>query len=55
MTLGVTGLWALAGAVVFGLILADIWTHPAGTQAAGNAIISLEKNSGNQLIGSTAK
>jgi hypothetical protein len=54
MTLGVTGIWALAGAVVFGLILADIWTHPAGTNAAGKAIIGLEKNTGNQLIGKAA-
>lgn len=49
--MGVVGFWTLAGAVVFGLILADIWTHPAGTNAAGNAIIQLEKNTGNQLIG----
>lgn len=51
MNMGVVGFWTLAGAVVFGLILADIWTHPAGTNAAGNAIIQLEKNTGNQLIG----
>jgi hypothetical protein len=54
VTLGVTGIWALAGAVVFGLILADIWTHPAGTTAAGSQIVSLEKNTGNQLIGKSA-
>lgn len=51
MTMGVTGFWALAGAVVFGLILADIWTHPAGTNAAGTAIVALEKNTGSQLTG----
>ncbi len=28
--LRVTGFWALTGAIVFGLIIADIWTHPAG-------------------------
>ena len=54
MTLGVTGFWAAIGAVVFGLILADIWTHPSGTNAAGTAIINLEKNTGNQLIGKAA-
>lgn len=54
MSLGVTGFWALAGAIVFGLILADIWTHPAGTSAAGTAIVNLEKNTGNQLIGKSA-
>lgn len=49
--MGVTGFWALTGAIVLGLIVADIWTHPSGTNAAGNAIINLEKNTGNQLIG----
>lgn len=49
--LRVTGFWALTGAVVFGLIIADIWTHPAGTNAAGNAVIALEKNTGSQLTG----
>ncbi len=52
--LRVTGLWTLAGAVVFGLILADIWTHPAGTKAAGSTVVSLEKNTGNQLLGKAA-
>lgn len=52
--LRVTGFWALTGAIVFGLIIADIWTHPAGTQAAGTAVTSLEKNTGNQLIGVAA-
>ena len=52
--LRVTGFWALTGAVVFGLIVADIWTHPKGTTAAGQQIVSLEKNTGNQLIGTAA-
>jgi hypothetical protein len=47
----VTGFWAAVGAVIMGLIVADIWTHPAGTNAAGKAITSLEKNTGNQLLG----
>lgn len=50
----VTGFWAAVGAVIMGLIIADIWTHPSGTNAAGNAVISLEKNTGNQLIGKSA-
>ena len=49
--MGVTGFWALTGAIVLGLIVADIWTHPAGTTAAGQQIVNLEKNTGNQLIG----
>lgn len=54
MTLGVTGFWTLMGAVVAGFIIADLWTHPAGTNAAGSAIIALEKNTGNQLSGRAA-
>jgi hypothetical protein len=50
----VTGLWTAVGAVILGLIVADLITHPSGTQAAGNEVISLEKNTGNQLLGSTA-
>lgn len=49
--MGVTGFWALTGAIVLGLIVADIWTHPAGTTAAGNQIVNLEKNTGAQLTG----
>lgn len=52
--LRVTGFWAAVGAVVFGLIVADIWTHPTGTTAAGQQVISLEKNTGNQLLGQAA-
>jgi hypothetical protein len=47
----VTGLWAAIGAVIMGLIVADIWTHPAGTTAAGTQIVNLEKNTGSQLTG----
>lgn len=47
----VTGFWALAGLVVVGMIVADVWTHPAGTKAAGTQVVSLEKNTGNQLLG----
>jgi hypothetical protein len=54
MTLGVTGIFTAIGAVIAGLIIADIWLHPAGTQAAGATIVSLEKNTGNQLIGTAA-
>jgi hypothetical protein len=49
--LRVTGFWALTGAIVFGLIIADLWTHPEGTRAAGSTLISLEKNTGAQLTG----
>jgi hypothetical protein len=52
--LRVTGFWAAVGAAIGGLILADIWIHPAGTKAAGQEVVALEKNTGNQLLGSTA-
>jgi hypothetical protein len=51
MTGGVVGLWTAIGAVIMGLIIADIWTHPSGTNAAGNTIVALEKNTGSQLTG----
>jgi hypothetical protein len=54
MTLGVVGFWTAVGAVVMGLIIADIWTNPTGTKAAGDTIVNLEKNTGNQLIGKAA-
>jgi len=47
----VTGFWALAGAVVFGLIIADIWIHPKGTAAAGNVLIQSEKTTTAGLLG----
>jgi hypothetical protein len=50
----VTGFWALAGLVVVGIIVADVLIHPAGTKAAGGTIVSLEKNTGNQLLGGRA-
>ena len=50
----VTGVWTAIGAVIVGLIIADLVTHPTGTKTISNGIISLEKNTGNQLIGKSA-
>jgi len=50
----VTGFWAAVGAVIFGLIVADLLTHPAGTKAVASGINQLEKQTGNQLLGKTA-
>jgi hypothetical protein len=50
----VTGFWALTGAIVFGLIIADLTTHPTGTTAIANGVATLEKNTGNQLLGNKA-
>lgn len=50
----VTGIWSLAGLAVAGIMLADLLIHPAGTKAAGNVLVSVEKNTGNQLLGKKA-
>lgn len=52
--LRVTGFWTAVGAVIFGLIAADLITHPKGTKAAGGVLTSVGKNTGNQLLGHTA-
>ena len=52
----VSGFWSAAGAVILGLIIADIIApaHLPGTKAAFSGITTLEKNTGNQLIGTAA-
>jgi hypothetical protein len=47
----VTGFWFAVGAIVLGLIVADLVTHPQGTQVLANGAWALERNTGNQLIG----
>ena len=47
----VSGVWSAIGAIVIGLIIADLVTHPPGTTAVFNGITGLSKNTGNQLIG----
>lgn len=37
--------------VITGVIVADIITHPTGTQAAGNAIATVSKPAFNALLG----
>lgn len=49
--LRITGFWAAVGAVIGGLMLADLLTHPAGTNALAQGINTLEKQTGNQLLG----
>ena len=50
----VVGIWTAVGAVIVGLIIADLVTHPNGTKQIAAGITSLEKNTGNQLLGSPA-
>lgn len=50
----VSGFWSAVGLVITGLIVADLVTHPTGTNTAFSGITSLSKNTGNQLIGKAA-
>jgi hypothetical protein len=50
----VTGIWAAIGAVIFGVIIADLVHNPAGTKALTNAGTSAEKISVNGLLGKTS-
>jgi hypothetical protein len=50
----VTGFWSLAGAIVMGVILADLVHNATGTTALANAGISSEKVSLNALLGKTS-
>lgn len=47
----VSGIWSLLGAVIAGIILADLIAKPQGTTAAGNAIVSVEKPAFGALLG----
>lgn len=49
-----TGITVVILAAITGIIVADLVTHPKGTNAIANGITSLEKNTGNQLLGSPA-
>jgi hypothetical protein len=51
----VSGFWSAVGLIITGLIVGDLVLHPTGTSAAFTGITSLEKNTGNQLLGSPAK
>ena len=46
----VTGIWTAVGAIIFGVILADLVHNPAGTKALANAGTSTEKVSVNGLL-----
>jgi len=50
-----TSFLGLLGLVVAGLMLGDILTHPAGTQAAGNALVSIITPTESSLLGVAPK
>lgn len=37
--------------IIGGIIIADFLIHPAGTTAAANGIVGIQKTAGNQLLG----
>lgn len=45
---------ALAGLIVFGVIIANLTIHPAGTKAAGAALVNVQKPGLNALLGKTS-
>jgi hypothetical protein len=47
----VTGVWTAVGAVIFGVIIADLVTHPKGTSDLTSSGVSAEKVSVNALLG----
>jgi hypothetical protein len=49
-----TGLFGLATLVALGVIVADLEIHPAGTTAAANGVVNIEKPGLNALLGKTS-
>ena len=49
-----TGIFAVLTLVVLGVMFADLEIHPAGTTAAANGIVDIEKPGLNALLGSTS-
>lgn len=47
--------FAIGTLIVIGVIIADVLTHPAGTQAAGSALNQTLKTSFTAMLGSVPK
>lgn len=47
--------WGVATLIVLGIIAADIWTHPTGTQAVGSAVNGFTSTAGSALLGVAPK
>lgn len=50
-----TSLLGLAGLVVVGIIIADLVTHPSGTQAAAQGLVNITKPAESALLGVAPK
>jgi len=48
-----SSIFSLAALVVSGIIVADILTHPSGTQAATNGLASITTPAESSLLGGT--
>lgn len=48
-------IFALAGLVVVGIMVADIWKNPAGTKAASSGIVSITTPAESALLGVAPK
>lgn len=51
LTMRPTSIISLIGFGIVGVIIADFLIHPAGTTAAANGIVNIEKVGGNALLG----
>ena len=50
-----TTIIGLCGMVVAGIMMADIWTHPSGTQAAAQGLVSIITPTESALLGTAPK
>ena len=51
----VAKIFGLAALVVSGVVIADIWIHPKGTQAAGSAVNAISTPAYSALLGQSPK
>lgn len=47
----VTGFWSAVGLTLVGFVIADLLIHPAGTQALGNSLVSVENATAYGMLG----
>jgi hypothetical protein len=50
----VSGLWSAIGALIFGVILADLVANPSGTKVLTGAGTTIEQTSVNGLLGKSS-
>jgi len=50
----VTGIWSLAGAVIFGVIVANLVVNANNTATLANSYLGIQKSALNGLLGKTS-